>query len=348
MDEPDCISDNWTPPTPRSQLVPLPPPALPVEHLVLGLLPPPLLPHETPAPAPASEPPGHPNPLSLQSLLSKSSEPTSSDWPHPSGVRYQESLEPADKVPHACGDERISTRPRRSAAVVAARKIPRQPSPFDLDDAGEVGEGDLYDEQDADGDSVLDEDKGSGGSAGGGKKPSKRKVSHSVIERRRREKINACLETLRETVPQLREEGQRKLEQKRVRGRKRGRGGGEHGGGLHKLEILQGTIQYIDELRSRIANLEATSSTRSAAATHTLALHSLASLPSDASLSASPPPFQALSSPILRASVSSALKLHIPGLGEDLGESVELEEADHEAGMLLLDFATSPELRPVM
>lgn len=88
-----------------------------------------------------------------------------------------------------------------------------------------------------------------------------RKVSHSLIERRRREKINECLANLKQTVPFCREEGQRKEARAKERGRKRGRkvDDEEEGsrGGLHKLEILQGTILYIEELEAKISALEA-------------------------------------------------------------------------------------------
>jgi hypothetical protein len=72
-------------------------------------------------------------------------------------------------------------------------------------------------------------------------------VSHSLIERRRREKINDCLSTLKTMVPQCREEGERKERRARERGRKRGRGEEEEEGsrgGLHKLEILQVRLSF--------------------------------------------------------------------------------------------------------
>lgn len=143
-------------------------------------------------------------------------------------------------------------RPRRSAAITAAARIPRQPSPFDLEDDGG---GEPYAAEDDEEDEDAHSDSGpassssrkrsatgAGGTAGGGGAAgaSKRKVSHSLIERRRREKINQCLQSLKEMVPSLREEGEKKLAKARERGRKRGRGddAGERGG-LHKLEILQ-------------------------------------------------------------------------------------------------------------
>lgn len=111
-------------------------------------------------------------------------------------------------------------RPRREAAVAAARLIPRQPSPFELSPPPSRGS-----------------------SAGGAQ--SNRKVSHSLIERRRRERINDCLSHLKQIVPQCRAEGEKKVAKAKERGRKRGRKGGDimadeaQRGGLHKLEILQ-------------------------------------------------------------------------------------------------------------
>lgn len=111
-------------------------------------------------------------------------------------------------------------RPRREAAVTASRLIPRQPSPFEL--------------------SPPPSRSGSGGVAS-----SNRKVSHSLIERRRRERINDCLGHLKQVVPQCRAEGEKKVARAKERGRKRGKKGEDDGGddgqrgGLHKLEILQ-------------------------------------------------------------------------------------------------------------
>lgn len=113
---------------------------------------------------------------------------------------------------------------------------------------------------------------------GGGKtKVSDRRISHSLIERRRREKINDCLSRLKSLVPQCREMLEEKEARAGERGRKRRRGGNHHDGGegvkggrkgrrgkreeedeldegqpvrvgatgaagLHKLEILMGTV----------------------------------------------------------------------------------------------------------
>lgn len=106
-----------------------------------------------------------------------------------------------------------SKRPRREAST-AARIALRQPSPLDLSPPLRP---------------VSSQ--------------SNRKVSHSLIERRRREKINDCLAALRTLVPHCREQGERKEARAKERGRKRGRrdDGEEESskGGLHKLEILQ-------------------------------------------------------------------------------------------------------------
>ena len=255
-----CSPQMWLPPTPQSKLAVLPTSTLPVDHLVL--LPPPALPV--------------PNEQTGASFDRTDLQLEVPGYPPECKYGQPETLAPASAVPK---------RPRRSAAIAAARNLPRQPSPFDLED-------------DDDDDAVEDDPSPSAspppasssrGAGGGGS--SKRKVSHSLIERRRREKINDCLATLRETVPSLREEGERKLARAKERGRKRGRGdeAGERGG-LHKLEILQasscgaalsellfmpplpplprkthpnqcrtqGTIAYIEDLRSQIARLERT------------------------------------------------------------------------------------------
>ena len=65
------------------------------------------------------------------------------------------------------------------------------------------------------------------------------------------------LATLRSIVPQCREQGDAKAARAKERGRKRGRkdeGEGEKQG-LHKLEILQGTIVYIEQLEAQLASL---------------------------------------------------------------------------------------------
>jgi hypothetical protein len=92
-----------------------------------------------------------------------------------------------------------------------------------------------------------------------------RRISHSLIERRRRERINECLQKLRNIVPQC----SAMAELKRQKSRRRNRpsassaaaGGGEDGAGggggnMHKLEILLGTIEYVEELRARVEELE--------------------------------------------------------------------------------------------
>jgi len=111
------------------------------------------------------------------------------------------------------------------------------------------------------------------------KKPS-RKESHSVIERRRREKINDCLIKLRNLVPGCRHQLEQKELQsltklkstKAVGSRRSPRttSSGVHFGesdssftvvGLHKLDILVATIDYIEMLHSRLQQVERTSPT---------------------------------------------------------------------------------------
>ncbi|GAA5900732.1 hypothetical protein JCM6882_007651 [Rhodosporidiobolus microsporus] len=392
---PSSIPSDWLPPTPRSNLVPLPTPTLPVDHLVL--LPPPLLPHDSQRadndtfvrPPPPAHRPSLP---SLAPLLNPS--PPADDHALMNDSLFRTSQEQQDaEFAASLAEESSSARPRRFAAIVAARNIPRQPSPFDLEDDG----GDPYAaEDDDDALSMSPPPPGAGGSGsrkrastgsaaggggggGGAAGASKRKVSHSLIERRRREKINVCLQTLKETVPSLKEEGEKKMAKARERGRKRGRGddAGERGG-LHKLEILQGTILYIEELRARIAELEeqqagsnssAPSTTSSSSTSRTAAVPSsiipsgvpaAAPSPSPPSLSLikhAPPPLSGpydsppltLPSPLLRASISSALAMttSFPPLTASAPAVAPLAPSDHEAGMLLLNFSTSPELRPV-
>ncbi|WVQ95761.1 hypothetical protein IAU59_002860 [Kwoniella sp. CBS 9459] len=82
--------------------------------------------------------------------------------------------------------------------------------------------------------------QGQGGSGGKMSKTSRealRKANHSLIERRRREKINAALGELREMVPGL------------------GEGGSK--GGEFKLEVLERTVSHMKDLKRHIKNLEA-------------------------------------------------------------------------------------------
>ncbi|GAA5905141.1 hypothetical protein JCM5296_006927 [Sporobolomyces johnsonii] len=312
---------TWQPPTPHSGHLSRSEPKLPVDHLVL--LPPPLISpsddsrrfsthHVAPAPEPTHS---HHNPAS--------------------------SVESA-QVPDWAAE--YTKRPRRSAAIVAARNIPRHPSPFELesDDA-----------------SVSPPPPASSsaraGGSGSSSAPSKRKVSHSLIERRRREKINECLATLRETVPNLREEGERKLARAKERGRKRGKGddAGERGG-LHKLEILQGTIEYIDSLRAHISALEeqlpASSSQLSSRPTPSQTLSpagssslTMSGAPSPLAQSAASDPNSALPSGL----PSPLISPHSFGSLSTLTSTNEPQDDADRAASMLLYFSTSPELRPV-
>ncbi|GAA5967313.1 hypothetical protein JCM8115_006103 [Rhodotorula mucilaginosa] len=318
-----CSPQMWLPPTPQSKLAVLPTSTLPVDHLVL--LPPPALPV--------------PNEQTGASFDRTDLQLEVPGYPPECKYGQPETLAPASAVPK---------RPRRSAAIAAARNLPRQPSPFDLED-------------DDDDDAVEDDPSPSAspppasssrGAGGGGS--SKRKVSHSLIERRRREKINHCLATLRETVPSLREEGERKLARAKERGRKRGRGdeAGERGG-LHKLEILQGTIAYIEDLRSQIARLERT-------ALPAVPDLSPLSPSSDATAAAEKHPVnkvarrQRIDMPEPHLSDAFELATRCPqpsadstGSNRSSSASGSADVDDHEASLLLLNFSTSPELRPI-
>ncbi|GAA5966125.1 hypothetical protein JCM21900_004948 [Sporobolomyces salmonicolor] len=312
---------TWQPPTPHSGHVSRSEPNLPVDHLVL--LPPPLISpcddarrfaaHPVaPAPHPAHS---HPSPAS-----------------------------PAEPAPGSDWASVYTKRPRRSAALVAARNIPRHPSPFELEsDDGSVSP------------PPPASSTARAGASGSSFAPSKRKVSHSLIERRRREKINECLATLRETVPNLREEGERKLARAKERGRKRGKGdeAGERGG-LHKLEILQGTIEYLEALRAHISALEAQRPASAAQLpSHPTPSQTRSAPPGSSSRTASRAP-----SPVAVGSKGSAPTAALPsGLPSPLisphsaeststSTSEPQDDADRAASMLLY-FSTSPELRPV-
>ncbi|BGP22597.1 HLH transcription regulator [Rhodotorula toruloides] len=308
----------WQPPTPRSAFVPLPATTLPVDHLVL--LPPPLIPHHEANTTSEGTTAGLLRPTLPSLRATFDSPPASTD------VSASRQIDDDDWLPSSS----TGKRPRRSAAIAAARNLPRQPSPFDLE------EDDPSVEEPSP--SASPPPTASSSRAAGTAGSSKRKVSHSLIERRRREKINQCLQALRETVPSLKEEGERKMARARERGRKRGRGdeAGERGG-LHKLEILEGTIAYIEDLRSRIEVLENGLKGSSTTAARSTSWQHPVSQPSQPATALPPAQLMPLPSPLLTATSSGS-----SGSGE-----VDIVD-DHEASMLLLDFATSPELRPVM
>ncbi|KPV75651.1 uncharacterized protein RHOBADRAFT_43074 [Rhodotorula graminis WP1] len=315
---------TWQPPTPQSTFRPLAPTStLPVDHLVL--LPPPFLsPDEPNAPCSPSYVIGQ-RPSPPASHASHDPDHTTSPSDEHDDARDRDWVPPTTSS---------SKRPRRSAAIAAARNIPRQPSPFDL----EGGEPDEQDDDDDDADAASPSASPPLSSARAGSNASRRKVSHSLIERRRREKINECLAQLRETVPSLREEGERKVARAKERGRKRGRGGGAggEGAGLHKLEILQGTILYIDRLRSRVDELEAAGQ-QVPRAEQPRSRESGAG-PTSSSKSSAPP-------------VAVKLEPDAPPT-PPLVQTPRLSSAgtvdDHEASLLLLELSTSPELRPVV
>lgn len=230
-DDSKSAQASWEPPTPRSTFKPLPSLAstLPVDHLVL--LPSPILSHDDSQSIARSDD-GAGEQRATPSSLRGASEPSLLASPPDEQDDIVDDFRDADWIPTAPS----AKRPRRSAAIAAARNIPRQPSPLDLeggDDADFDAESASASPPPRTGESSSRDDRR-------GSTASRRKVSHSLIERRRREKINECLAVLRETVPDLREEGERKVARAKERGRKRGRGqdAGERGG-LHKLEILQ-------------------------------------------------------------------------------------------------------------
>lgn len=64
----------------------------------------------------------------------------------------------------------------------------------------------------------------------------KRKMSHSAIERRRRDRINACFDHLKNIIPSC----------------------ASHPDGWQKLTVLEKTIEYIHELRAKLGVPETT------------------------------------------------------------------------------------------
>jgi len=214
------VDQSWQPPTPTSTQIAFHSPNLPVDHLVL--LPPPLVPtHNSQNRRRSTSDQDQVNRFYPSQLLPPLELPSQS-----SSTSHVQAQMRHCSPPTMSWEEEYTKPPRRSAAIAAARNIPRNPSPLELDsDDGSFSPPPLV---------VPSSAANSAGAA------SKRKVSHSLIERRRREKINDCLATLKETVPNLKEEGEKKIAKAKERGRKRGRGddAGERGG-LHKLEILQ-------------------------------------------------------------------------------------------------------------
>ncbi|KAM0792113.1 hypothetical protein ACM66B_004817 [Microbotryomycetes sp. NB124-2] len=199
-------------------------------------------------------------------------------------------------------DRREAKRTKREAAATAQRSLPRRNSPPEELSPPPVPRS--------------------------GTQHSNRRVSHSLIERRRREKINECLAHLKRLVPQCRVEGERKIARARERGRKRGRKSDEESddsprGGLHKLEILQGTIEYLEELEARLAALGA------AGAGSVASNQNPTRVTARASLSDQEP--------------GSELSSDLSG-GVGAGNCAD----DQATAELLLNLSTSPELRPVV
>ncbi|KAK4704938.1 hypothetical protein P7C70_g1275, partial [Phenoliferia sp. Uapishka_3] len=203
-------------------------------------------------------------------------------------------------------------RPRREAALVAKLAL-RQPSPQADSDSPPPIPPSEYGYQ------------------------SNRKVSHSLIERRRRERINSCLATLSLVVPQCREEGEKKERKARERGRKRvkAQAAGEEEGqknGLHKLEVLEGTILYIRQLEQKLAILEANIPDDWA---RSESVESLAPATSNPSATEESQP------------EAQKTRDQIPLITTNTPRQSRPPSSD-EAARLLLVLSTSPELRPVI
>ncbi|TNY23640.1 hypothetical protein DMC30DRAFT_389078 [Rhodotorula diobovata] len=318
-DDSKSAQASWEPPTPRSTFKPLPSLAstLPVDHLVL--LPSPILSHDDSQSIARSDD-GAGEQRATPSSLRGASEPSLLASPPDEQDDIVDDFRDADWIPTAPS----AKRPRRSAAIAAARNIPRQPSPLDLEGGNDAD----FDAESASASPPPRTGESSSRDDRRGATASRRKVSHSLIERRRREKINECLAVLRETVPDLREEGERKVARAKERGRKRGRGqdAGERGG-LHKLEI-------IEQLRRRVAELEASQTS--------VQLRSPESSAGFTSSSKGGTASTGVKGGAYRSPERAPSRLDAPSLSS--AGTVD----DHEASLLLLEFSTSPELRPVV
>jgi len=173
--------------------------------------------------------------------------------------------------------------------------------------------------------------------------------------------------TLRSIVPQCREQGEAKVARAKERGRKRGRkedGDGDKQG-LHKLEILQGTIVYIEQLESQLATMASDATLSPALASVYSPAHSVPSSPatvptphpasarpsaaSFSSVSSAPSlaPVNEVSLLMTKAPVPVARVQTWPTVAELARRaSVSAPVPDDTAAELLLGL-TSPELRPV-
>ncbi|GAA97864.1 uncharacterized protein L969DRAFT_96245 [Mixia osmundae IAM 14324] len=87
-----------------------------------------------------------------------------------------------------------------------------------------------------------------------------RKISHSLIERRRREKINDCLQSLAHLVPECRAQVSQHTSKARERAPKtscaRSDEPAPRAMPIEKLSVLQGTLTYIHRLHDRVRALE--------------------------------------------------------------------------------------------
>ncbi|GAA6059546.1 hypothetical protein JCM10212_006044 [Sporobolomyces blumeae] len=409
-DAPSEPKASWCPPTPSSSRIRSHDPNLPVDHLVL-LPPPALVPSSDRCTAARERDPIR------DGRIDRAREADEDDSGRGCGtlphlvpddssrsalVSHEDPTRSTIETSQECSvSTTTAKRPRRTAAIAAARKMPRPTSPeTGRETPRDAQDHEGFDDEEDDGNDDDDDDEYEGEGrprdafspprwhAGSKANPtsarhplssimasaadtasldpstsapttqarskptgSKRKISHSLIERRRREKINDCLAHLKDTVPNLREQGEQKLAKAKERGRKRGKGdeAGERGG-LHKLEILQGTIEHIDNLRKRIADLE-----REAALTRFERPASVESsaVPSSSSPSdplSLPPPllstssFGSSSSSIISSSTATST---VHASTTETNDMVDRLDEQGRAADMLLYFSTSPELRPV-
>lgn len=165
-----------------------------------------------------------------------------------------------------------------SIYIQQSRKRAREPSPLDLDDEQYIVD-DAYSPNSHAIDEAADESYGSKRKP---KTASKRRVSHSIIEKKRRGKINQCLSKLQHMIPSLRCAAKNKMARRGLPPKStaapRRLSSQKHEQSnykdecfladdvvdknnnttveLNKLDILMGSIAYIEQLEERILQLE--------------------------------------------------------------------------------------------
>ena len=152
---------------------------------------------------------------------------------------------PATESDFSALPSNVQKRQRRAAAVQAAAAVELNAKDLrtasgivdEAVDAAALDDDDDYDELDAGVDAGVcgggaAPSNAGAGAGGAGRTGTRRRVSHSLIERRRREKINECLARLREGVPQCREHVSLKEKRAKDRARRRGESFGSGAAGV--------------------------------------------------------------------------------------------------------------------